>query len=66
MTCSDLVNLLKMFICSEKHPVSGANYGYAKIVVIDRWPTIETLSAAIFLHILIYSTILSPTIRFIG
>ena len=35
-----------MLICSEKHPVSGANYGYIKIVVTDRWPTIETLSAA--------------------
>ena len=39
MTCSDFVNALKMFICSEKHPVSRANYGYTKIVVIDRWAT---------------------------
>ena len=37
-----------MSICSEKHPVSGANYGHIKKVVTDRWPTIETLSAAQF------------------
>ena len=30
MTCSDFVNVLKMLICSEKHPVSKANYGYIK------------------------------------
>ena len=30
MTCSDLVNALKMLICSEKHPVSRAKYGYIK------------------------------------
>ena len=30
MTCSDFVNALKMLICSEKHPVSRANYGYTK------------------------------------
>ena len=46
MTYSDFVNHLKMLICSEKHPVSGANHGYTKKVVIDRWPTMETLSAA--------------------
>ena len=40
MTCSDFVNTLKMLICSEKHPVSRANYGYTKKVVIDRWATI--------------------------
>ena len=41
MTCSDFVNALKMLIfCSEKHPVSRANYGYTKNVVIDRWATI--------------------------
>ena len=41
MTCSDFVNALKMLICSEKHPVSRANYGYTKKkVVIDRWATI--------------------------
>ena len=45
MTCSDFVNALKMLICSEKHPVSRANYSYTKKVVIDRWVTIETLSA---------------------
>ena len=28
MTCSDFVNALKMLICSEKHPVSRANYGF--------------------------------------
>ena len=37
MTCSDFVNALKMLICSEKHPVSRANYGYTKKVVIDRY-----------------------------
>ena len=30
MTCSNFVNALKMLICSEKHPVSRANYGYTK------------------------------------
>ena len=30
MTCSDSVNALKMLICSDKHPVSRANYGYTK------------------------------------
>ena len=34
MTCSDFVNPLKMWICSEKHPVSGANHGYTIKVVI--------------------------------
>ena len=48
MTCSDFVNPLKMLICTEKHPVSGANHGYTKSVVVDRWLTIETLSAAQF------------------
>ena len=36
VTCSDFVNVLKMLICSEKHPVSRANYDNTKIVVIDR------------------------------
>ena len=40
MTCSDFVNALKMLLCSEKHPVSRANYGYTEKVVIDRCPTI--------------------------
>ena len=40
MTCGDFVNPLKMLICSVKHPVSVANHGYTKKVVIDRWPTI--------------------------
>ena len=40
MTCSDFVNALKMLICSEKRPVSRANYGYTEKVVIDRWATI--------------------------
>ena len=40
MTCSDFVNALKMLICSEKYPVSRANNGYPKKVVIDRWATI--------------------------
>ena len=40
MTCSDSVNALKMLICSEKHLVSRANYGYTKKEVIDRWATI--------------------------
>ena len=48
MTCRDFVNRLKMLICSKIHPVSGANHGYTKYVVIDRWPTFETLSAAQF------------------
>ena len=48
MTCSDFVNALKILICSEKHPVSRANYGYTKNVVIDRWATIETLLAKQF------------------
>ena len=37
MTCGDFVNALKMLICSEKHPVSRANCGYAQKMVIDRW-----------------------------
>ena len=48
MTCSDFVNALKMLICSEKHPVSRANYSYTQKVVIDRRATIETLSAEQF------------------
>ena len=40
MACSDFLNALKMLISYEKHPVSRANYGYTKKVVIDRWPTI--------------------------
>ena len=48
MTCSDFVIALKMLICSEKHPVSRVNYGYTKKGVIDRWATIETLSAEQF------------------
>ena len=40
MMCSDFVNALKMLICSEKHPVTRANYGSSKKVVIDRWETI--------------------------
>ena len=48
-TCSDLAIALKMLICSEKHPVSRANYGYAKRVVIDRWSTIwDFISRTIF------------------
>ena len=30
MTCSDIVNPLKMLICSKKHPVSEANHDYIK------------------------------------
>ena len=48
MTYSDFVNALKMLICSEKHPVSRANYGNTKKVVIDRWATIKTSSAEQF------------------
>ena len=48
MTCSDFVNALKMLICSEKHPVSRANYDYTEKVVIDRWQLYETLSAEQF------------------
>ena len=58
MTCSDFVNALKMLICSEKHPVSRAIYGYTKKVVIDRWATIrDFISENNFLQILIYSRI---------
>ena len=58
MTCSDLVNALKMLICSKKHPVSRANYGYTKKVLIDRWATIMRLyQQNNFLQILIYSMI---------
>ena len=35
MTFRDFVNALKM-LCTEKHPVSRANYGYTKKFVIDR------------------------------
>ena len=35
MTSSDFSKALKMLICSEKHPVSRANHGYNKKVVID-------------------------------
>ena len=45
MTCSDFLNPLRMLLCSEKHPVSGANHDYTKKLVIDRWPSIDTLSA---------------------
>ena len=48
MSCSDFVNALKMLICSEKHPVFRANYGYTKKVIIDRWLTMKTLSVAQF------------------
>ena len=48
MTCSDFVNALKMLNCSKKYPVSRANNSYTKKVVIDRWATIETLSAEQF------------------
>ena len=65
MTCSDFVNPLKMLICSKKHPVSGANHGYTKKVIIDRRPLIETLSAAQFsTNFDILYDVLSPIIRF--
>ena len=49
MTCSDFVNALKMLICSEKHPVSRANYGYIEKVIIHRWGTIcDFISRTIF------------------
>ena len=35
MTCSVFVDALKMLICSERHPVSRANYGYTKKVLIN-------------------------------
>ena len=57
MTCSDFVNALKMLISSEKHPVSRANYGYTKRVVMDRWEIIETYQQNKFLQIWICSTI---------
>ena len=53
MTCSDFVNALKMLICSEKHSVSRA---IPKKVIIDRWPTMETLSAAQYSAGFEYST----------
>ena len=49
MTCSDFVNAVKMLMCSEKHPVSRANYCYTKKVVIYRWATIGNfISRTIF------------------
>ena len=67
MTFSHFVNPLKMLICSEKHPVSEANHGYTKKVVIDRWLTIETLSAAQFsANFDMQYVFLSPIIRFRG
>ena len=60
MTCSDFVNALKMLICSEKHPVSRANYGYTKKVCLyyyllqNNGQLYETLSAE---QILTYSMI---------
>ena len=49
MMCRDFVNPLKMLLCSEKHPVSGANHGYTKKVVIDRWSLIQDfISSTIF------------------
>ena len=48
MTFSDFVNALKM-ICSEKHPVSRAYYGYTKKVAIDGRATIrDFISRTIF------------------
>ena len=40
MTFSDFVNPVKMLICSKKHPVSGANYGYTIKVGAITYPTI--------------------------
>ena len=56
MTCSDIMNALKMLNSSEKHTVSRANDGYTKQVVIARWPT-RFYVRNNFLQILIYSTI---------
>ena len=65
ITWSDFVNVLRMLICWEKHPVSRANYGYTKKVITDGWPTIETLSAEQFSASFdILYNILSPIIRF--
>ena len=47
MTCSDFVDALKIIICSEKHLVSRANYGYTKKVVMDKWATILDFSRTI-------------------
>ena len=67
MTGSDFVNALKIFIGSEKHPVSRANHGYAKKASIDRWLTIETLTTAQFsANFDIWYDIPSPIIRFRG
>ena len=40
VTCSDFVNVPKMLICFEKHPVFRATRDYTKNMVIDRWPTV--------------------------
>ena len=58
MTCIDFKNAIKSINCSEKHPVSRANHGNTKQAVVDRWPTIDTLSANNCLQIC-YSTIFS-------
>ena len=34
-----LIPILKILVCSQKHPVSRANYDYTKKVVKDRWVT---------------------------
>ena len=51
MTYSDFVNPLKMLLCSEKHPVSGATYGYTKQVA----NYMRLYQQHNFLQILIYS-----------
>ena len=49
MTCGDFVHALKMLICSEKHPVSSANYGYTIKVATYSGPTItDFISSTIF------------------
>ena len=48
LTYSDFVNAHKMLIFSEKHPASRANCDYTKSVVMNRWPTIETLTVEQF------------------
>ena len=49
IACSDFVNALKMLICSEKNTMFlELTMAIPKKMVIDRWSTIETLSAAQF------------------
>ena len=48
MTYEHFMNAQEMETYSEKHPVSRANNGNTKKVVITRWSTKETLSVKQF------------------